>query len=573
MEHPHVSIMERKMVVRIITIFFLCLGLEAQAQTLSFKHADLGFKFWESLPDNYNKNNTYPLIVYLHGRGERGDGTDASAENVLTWGPLRHVKHGRFKSFSYDGKSYSFIVIAPQIDKPTSLWDPALVDQVINYALKNYAVDLSRVYLTGPSLGGNGTWVYAYSDFNAENKLAAIAPIASWGNLDKACKVAVRNIPVWAFHGIDDDIIDFSRGQQIFEAAKACAENDIPEMKFTSYENTRHNSWQKAYDVRHTYHNPNIYEWMLSHQLTKQEEAKIERKLTDKTEVNIKDYEAKPSTNSLSLSKIAKLPSSLDECSGIVTDSKGNLWVHNDSGNGPFIFKLDTTGNVLAFKKIVLASNFDWEDVAIDNNDNLYIGDIGNNDNNRKKLIIYKVNLNDTSSRLSASSITFEYEDQQEFPPSLSEMNFDAESLIYLNDSLYIFSKNRTEPFDGRVKVYVLPSKEGHYKARLIDTLNLGDESGGMMDNWITGATISSDNRHIILLSHSKLWILSCFEGNKFSSAKITKVNLDTFSQKEGITFYRDKELFITDENFRNLIGGNLYRVSLNKLLQSCNNF
>ena len=565
MEHFNVSNVEAKMALRLISILLLLLiSFKSKAQSLEFKYSDLGFKFWESLPENYDTSKKYPLIVFLHGRGERGDGTENSSQNALTWGPLRHINHGRFKQFTYEEEKYSFIVIAPQIDKPLTIWDPALVDQVINYAITNYPVDIRRVYLTGLSMGGNGTWVYAYSDYNSPNKLAAIATISAWGNIEKSCKVALRKIPVWAFHGIDDNTVDFERGKSVFQAAKNCIENNEPEMIFTAYENTKHDAWQKAYDVRNEWHTPNIYQWMLSHSLPSEKVKQIANDISLRTSTPEKTSESR-------LTLINKLPASLEESSGLVFDSQGNIWMLNDSGKGPFIFKLDTLGNILEFKKITHATNFDWEDMAIDSQNNLYIADIGNNENSRKKLMVYKVNLNDTSSRLPATTISYSYEDQVEFPPPPDQMNFDAESIILMRDSLYIFTKNRTEPFDGIVNIYQIPAKEGEYSAKLIDKLQLG--SGAMLDNWITSASLSNDKKHLVLLSHSKLWLISCFEKNHFSSGIINEISLGSFSQKEGVTFYKNKQLYISDENYRKLIGGNLYKMDLSKLMLPCQNY
>lgn len=573
MEHSHVSNVERKMDVKFLVILlFVITSIITNAQTLEFKHSDQGFNFWESLPENYDSNKKYPLIVFLHGRGERGNGTVESSNNMLTWGPLRHIKHGKFKSFNFEGEQYSFIVIAPQLNKPKSLWEPDLIDQVLNFALLNYAVDPSRVYLTGLSMGGNGTWRYAYGEYNTQNKLAAIVPIASWGNTDKACKVASREIPVWAFHGIDDNVIAFDKGKSVFEAAQACAQSNYPEMLFTTYEGIKHDSWKKAYDVRNEFHKPNVYEWMLSHTLSSDKVSKA-LSSAEKRSLAPSDLSTFNSEKAPPLELVIKLPASLKENSGMVFDSRGNIWMHNDSGNGPFIFNLDTAGNVLGFKKITNASNFDWEDLAIDNDDFLYIGDIGNNKNIRKKLTVYKVDIKSTSSRLDAKVITFKYEDQLDFPPTPDLMNFDAESLIFMNDSLYIFTKNRVEPFDGKVNIYRIPAVEGDYVAELVDSLILGTKNGDMLDNWITAATIDRSSNHLILLSHSKLWLISCFKNMKFSSGKIQEIPLMTFSQKESVSFYGDNEIYISDENYRQLIGGNLYKMRLNDILKDCNNY
>ncbi|MEP2771631.1 MAG: alpha/beta hydrolase-fold protein [Fulvivirga sp.] len=533
------------------------------SQSLTFKeNTEININFWEALPPSYNTNTEYPVIIYLHGRGERGDGTRESANNILTWGPLRHIKNDRFPAFTHDGKAYHFIVIAPQLNKPKSLWSPDIIDQTIKHTIDNYSVDQTKIYLTGPSMGGNGTWIYTYSDYNSDNKIAAIAPIASWGNEDKACKVAVRNIAVWAFHGEDDNIIPIKRGREVFEAAKSCSTNDLPDMKFTSYDNTKHNSWQMAYDPRNTFHSPNLYEWFLSHSLPKKIKENIE---VNNEEIQPTENLSNPFISTHTLSK------SLHESSGLAVDKNGNIWSHNDSGNGPYIFKIDSTGNAAEYKKVTYATNYDWEDLTIDENNNLYIADIGNNDNTRKKFSIYKVNLNTQEDRLKAESITFTYPDQHEFPPIPSKLDFDAESIIYLNDSLYIFNKSRREPFDGIVKVYKLPSMPGEYQAELIDSLQLEITAPGMINNWITSATIDKKGKIVLLLTHDKVWAITCFSGGKFSNGQIQKINLNHYSQKEGITFTNKQTIAITDELFRNIIGGKIYRMDLPKLLNDCN--
>nr|WP_238354608.1 hypothetical protein [Fulvivirga marina] len=476
---------------------------------------------------------------------------------VLKHGPLKHIQNGDFGKFKSYGKNYSFIVLAPQLDKPNTFWEPGYVDEFINYALSEYNIDPGRIYLTGLSMGGNGTWNYAYSSYNAENKLAAIAPIAGWGSTNKVCIVKERNIPVWVFHGVDDKTVSFARGKAMFDKIDSCKSGFEKDYKFTAYKNTGHNSWQKAYDLTHKWNSPNIYEWFLSHQLNQDQSTVLYEG------IGLKDNTAASlaSENNAKLKVVCTLPQSLNEISGLIKDSKGVLWAHNDSYNGPYIMQLDTSGTINQFKKVIFSSNFDWEDLAIDHKDNIYIGDIGNNENNRKKLYIYKFSANDTSKRVKSETISFNYPDQKNFPPSTKEMNYDSEAMIHYNNSLYTFSKNRANPFTGVVKIYKIPTTPGDYEAELIDSLKL--ESGSMHDNWITGADISPDGKTIALLSHRKIWVLSCFEGKKFSEGKITKIILDSFTQKEAITFIDNETLYIADERFKKMLGGHLYKINI----------
>lgn len=537
-----------------MTTFFATTG---KAQSLEAKKTNTISRigFWEYLPDTYSNDRNLPVIIFLHGRGERGDGSEAGLQNVLTWGPLRQVKNDKLENVRYQGKDYKFIILAPQLNKPNSFWSPELVDEFINYALYNYNIDRKRIYLTGLSMGGNGTWSYAYSSYNNPNKLAAIAPIAGWGNEDKACEIKKRNIPVWAFHGEDDQTVLFEKGKSMFKAVEACSGGKSSAYKFTSYPDVGHNSWEKAYFASNKWHSPNIYEWFLSHSLESAPDEVYETNVI---------YDEKKKENQVQLKVLAELATSISESSGLIVDNNGHIWSHNDSGHGPYLMRIDTNGTVPEFKKIIFASNLDWEDLTKDKNGNVYIGDIGNNENNRRKLIIYKIALQDSSKRVKAEAINYTYADQTAFPPSLDKMNYDSEALVYYNDSLYIFTKNRTQPYNGLVKVYRVPSVPGDYVAELVDSLQLS--SGPMLDNWITGADISPNGSNLVLLSHRKLWIISCFD-KKFSEGKVTELLLDSFTQKEGVTFANDSVLYVSDERFKKVLGGYLYELNLNAWL------
>ena len=136
--------------------------------------------YLEYLPKNYSTSGEKsPVIIFLHGIGERGDGVSA-VEKVKKWGPPRHIEEGDDMTFVVNGKEYSFIVISPQLSRSQSNWGPNIVDGIVDHVMKTYNIDPDRVYLTGLSLGGGGTWAYAVSDYNTDNKFAAIAPIAGF---------------------------------------------------------------------------------------------------------------------------------------------------------------------------------------------------------------------------------------------------------------------------------------------------------------------------------------------------------------------------------------------------------
>ena len=262
------------------------------------------------------------------------------------------------------------------------------------------------------------------------------------------------------------------------------------------------------------------------------------------------------------LKLIAKLPNKLKENSGIEKISKdGLLWVIEDSGNKDHIYGLNLDGEIIRDINIKKAKNFDWEDLAKDPEGNLYIGDIGNNSNSRNDLTIYKVKNPDKTKEkdLTAEKITFYYPEQLEFPPPKAERFYDAEAFIYFNDHLYIFTKNRSEPFTGESFLYKIPAKKGNHRAKKIASFNTCDE---YLHCAITAASISPDEKKLALLAHDKVWIFSDFKSDNFFKGKVKEIPLDHYSQKEGICFIDNNTLLISDED-NVIFGRSLYKLKL----------
>ncbi len=262
------------------------------------------------------------------------------------------------------------------------------------------------------------------------------------------------------------------------------------------------------------------------------------------------------------LTEVCKLDPILKESSGVVV-AGGKVWTHNDSGE-PLLYGIDKTGKITNPIYIggIGTKMKDWEDLAKDDAGNVYIGGFGNNGNKRHDLTIYKIPDPATLKEkvVNAETIQFSFPDQKLFPPAENELNFDVEAMIWFNNNLYLFSKNRTVPFTGYSKVYKLPATPGTYVAELIDSVYLGPEP--MLVNWVTSADISPDKKKLVLLSHDKLWLFTCFEGDKFFSGKKYTISFGTMSQKEAICFSSNTELYITDE-YLYKIGGKLYSLNL----------
>jgi len=187
------------------------------------------------LPAGYDADKKpWPLLVFLHGSGERG----SDLENVKIHGPPKLIA---------EGKQFPFIVVSPQA--PRRRWDPVTLNALLDDVIAKYRVDKDRIYLTGLSMGGAGTWTLAgaYPD-----RFAAIVPICGGG--DPADAPKLKDIPVWVFHGAKDEAVPLSRSE---EMVKALREAGAKTVEFTVYPEAGHDSWSEAYA------DPKLYEWLL----------------------------------------------------------------------------------------------------------------------------------------------------------------------------------------------------------------------------------------------------------------------------------------------------------------------
>lgn len=257
------------------------------------------------------------------------------------------------------------------------------------------------------------------------------------------------------------------------------------------------------------------------------------------------------------LKTLVDLPIGLSEVSGIAIDTTNNvIWMVNDSGNKPVLFGIDGSGKIARTIKIK-AKNRDWEDLTMDPDGNLYIGNFGNNSNDSKKLSILKIaadSLKKNSNTLVPEVIKFRYPDQKKYPPKKSKRHFDCEAFFFHNDSLYLFTKSRAPKSKGKTNLYTLPTEGGNYKAKFKSSFNTCDEP----QCWVTSADINSKGDKMAILTENSVFVFSNLDSKDFFKTKPKRYRFSYESQKESVAFKNDSTLFIADE-YLGVAGGNLY--------------
>jgi len=186
------------------------------------------------LPQGYEEKDAWPLMLFLHGAGERGD----DLELVKTHGPPKIVE---------TKQDFPFILVSPQCERGR-WWESIELTALLDEIVAKYKVDTDRIYVTGLSMGGFGTWSLVA---RTPTRFAAIAPICGGGERHWAKRFA--HVPVWAFHGGKDRLIPPERSQAMVDALNKHGGN----AKLTIYPEAEHNSWTATYD------NPELYDWLL----------------------------------------------------------------------------------------------------------------------------------------------------------------------------------------------------------------------------------------------------------------------------------------------------------------------
>ena len=202
------------------------------------------FNYVKYLPKGYDETKKYPLVFFLHGAGERGEDLDVAC------------RHGYMKHVRESGAEYPFIFVAPQCPdgKYWACYTESLL-AFLDYVCESLPVDMDRVYLTGLSMGGTGTWMLAMA---APERFAAIAPICGsgiywYGGI-------LKNIPIMVYHGDLDETVPIHDSMEMVKSVNKRGGNAQIKILY----GVGHDAWEQAYE------GDALYTWLLSHTLWKQ---------------------------------------------------------------------------------------------------------------------------------------------------------------------------------------------------------------------------------------------------------------------------------------------------------------
>ena len=187
-------------------------------------------------PDYAESGSPWPLVLFLHGAGERG--TD-----------LDRVKVHGLPNLIAAGRDFPFVVVSPQWPEEDTVWDADALGALLDEVGERFRIDPRRVYVTGLSMGGYGTWALATA---RPDRFAAIAPICGGGRPKRAARIA--HIPAWVFHGAKDEVVPVEASREMVEALTTLG----ADVRFTVYPEAGHDSWTETYD------NPAFYDWLLA---------------------------------------------------------------------------------------------------------------------------------------------------------------------------------------------------------------------------------------------------------------------------------------------------------------------
>ena len=232
-------------------------GVQSARALGSVDGAAMGYL--EYLPPGYGDGDPRPLLVFLHGRDEAGDGSEAELGLVDKNGVPALIASGHWPH------DLPFTVLSPQYQVGPANNGCGIGEDIaafLDFAMDRYEVDPARVYLTGLSCGAIGSWDY-FADHGDEVVAAAVLISGHPERaLEKAGCAPLTEVPVWAFHGALDNIVPTIRVEGPIAEIQACEGTGAIELELTVYPNADHDAWTRTYDLTAGH---DIYAWMLEH--------------------------------------------------------------------------------------------------------------------------------------------------------------------------------------------------------------------------------------------------------------------------------------------------------------------
>lgn len=233
------------------TVFFATLGAMLTASSVNLQAADpqtqesfstevtikVGYNYLLSKPDGYDADPSkkWPLILFLHGAGERGN----NLENLKKHGPPKLVAAGQ---------KIPALIVSPQCPSG-ELWNTHGVKALTDLMVKSHRVDASRIYLTGLSMGGFGTWE---TIMEYPQTYAAAVPICGGAGVRFIMADRIQKLPVWIFHGAKDSVVEPALSKRMYDVLTKLK----APVKLTMYPNAAHDSWTAAYN------DPELWKWL-----------------------------------------------------------------------------------------------------------------------------------------------------------------------------------------------------------------------------------------------------------------------------------------------------------------------
>ncbi len=235
------------------------------------------------------------------------------------------------------------------------------------------------------------------------------------------------------------------------------------------------------------------------------------------------------------LRQVGRFTDGILESSGLcAAPQAGTYFTFGDDGQQPTVWRVDATGQQVG-EFTLGAPNHDWESLSRDNSGNYYMGDCGNNNNDRQNLAILRFRPDNPSQ---VGKIKFNYPDQTEFPPSKKERNFDCEASLWHAGQVYLFTKDRAT--ESTCKVYTVPETPGTYTAKLITKLAIPGA--------VTDATLAPSGHRLVLLARQELFVLEGDSWEAILKATPRHIDLKGAGQTEGAAFKDEHTLLITTE-------------------------